>query len=395
MSNDSDIDDLVGISQFGGSSPDLTQTGGGNTSVKTSDGKIMYIKASGVSLADVRPGYGYIPLDMGQLPGVINDRRYEEMEPLAREGMVARAIQETNLGDKGFRPSLETAFHAILDRVVFHVHPTYVNAMVCMLKGEELALDILGKVDTYTWVEYRPPGYPLAMAVREKICEHYNLYGKRPSTVFLQNHGVIISAERASDVIPLTERVLSQLTRFFGKLSFQRATGNPDVERECANIVEFLREYIEGRFGWRPMVRVCNDEVIRACVALEPYQGFLKSGPMFPDLVVYCGPQGLVFEDYDLRGDNRSLVASRVDDFYLQTGRIPRFLVFYGIGVFLLADSEKPLRAMEENLSCHLKVHLLAHKFGKLRYMTREEVSYIANLEGEKYRQSMMETGRV
>jgi rhamnose utilization protein RhaD (predicted bifunctional aldolase and dehydrogenase) len=39
--------DLIKISNSTGRDPALVQGGGGNTSVKTDDGKYMYIKASG------------------------------------------------------------------------------------------------------------------------------------------------------------------------------------------------------------------------------------------------------------------------------------------------------------------------------------------------------------
>ena len=45
--------DLIKISRDTGIDPTLVQGGGGNTSVKTDDGKYMYIKASGTALKDM------------------------------------------------------------------------------------------------------------------------------------------------------------------------------------------------------------------------------------------------------------------------------------------------------------------------------------------------------
>lgn len=45
--------DLIKISNTTGKDPALVLGGGGNTSVKTADGKYMYIKASGTALKDM------------------------------------------------------------------------------------------------------------------------------------------------------------------------------------------------------------------------------------------------------------------------------------------------------------------------------------------------------
>ena len=47
------IHSLIDISTYAGCRVDYTQGGGGNTSVKTPDGKILLIKASGYKLKDV------------------------------------------------------------------------------------------------------------------------------------------------------------------------------------------------------------------------------------------------------------------------------------------------------------------------------------------------------
>src|SRR5687768_11001696 len=59
-----DLLELIEISRAVGADPDLVQGGGGNTSVKSRDGKRIYIKASGTALGDMDPGRGWVELDL-------------------------------------------------------------------------------------------------------------------------------------------------------------------------------------------------------------------------------------------------------------------------------------------------------------------------------------------
>ncbi|MHC4326164.1 MAG: hypothetical protein ACYSUX_17985 [Planctomycetota bacterium] len=56
---DKALAELIKISNETGIDPTLVQGGGGNTSVKTADGKYMYIKASGTALKDMNQKQGW------------------------------------------------------------------------------------------------------------------------------------------------------------------------------------------------------------------------------------------------------------------------------------------------------------------------------------------------
>ena len=56
---DKALSELIKISNAVGRNAALVQGGGGNTSVKTADGKYMYIKASGTALKDMNGKHGW------------------------------------------------------------------------------------------------------------------------------------------------------------------------------------------------------------------------------------------------------------------------------------------------------------------------------------------------
>ncbi|HLU47111.1 MAG TPA: class II aldolase/adducin family protein, partial [Planctomycetota bacterium] len=68
-----ELDELIAISREIGAQPDLVQGGGGNTSVKSRDGKRMFVKASGAALEDMSAERGWAELDRHLLDAIVND----------------------------------------------------------------------------------------------------------------------------------------------------------------------------------------------------------------------------------------------------------------------------------------------------------------------------------
>ncbi len=77
--------DLIKISNVTGKDPTLVQGGGGNTSVKTGDGKYMYIKASGTALKDMGKTRGWRRMRLEPVLSIIGDKSLARLEPDKRE----------------------------------------------------------------------------------------------------------------------------------------------------------------------------------------------------------------------------------------------------------------------------------------------------------------------
>ncbi|MHC4704666.1 MAG: class II aldolase/adducin family protein, partial [Planctomycetota bacterium] len=71
---DKALEDLIRISNVTGKDTTLVQGGGGNTSVKTEDGKYMYIKASGTALKDMTARKGWRRMRLDAVLTVIEDK---------------------------------------------------------------------------------------------------------------------------------------------------------------------------------------------------------------------------------------------------------------------------------------------------------------------------------
>lgn len=170
------MDKLVHLSNVIGSQVAYVQGGGGNTSLKTSD-TLMYIKASGKFLADIEDETGFLPVDWTMLSDQVGvcESEADYGALLAASTLVEGSTQ---------RPSIETGFHAILDRCTLHSHSVWVNLLACAQDGEVLVRRLFPAA---IWVPYATPGLALTKAISER------LEGAKNGTIFLQNHGIIVS----------------------------------------------------------------------------------------------------------------------------------------------------------------------------------------------------------
>ena len=108
--------DLIRISNATGKDPALVQGGGGNTSVKTDDGKFMYIKASGTALKDMSPDRGWRRLRLQDVLKIIQDRQLTTIDQTTRENIIVARLMSSCDDDMPpqNRPSVESHLHAFL-----------------------------------------------------------------------------------------------------------------------------------------------------------------------------------------------------------------------------------------------------------------------------------------
>ena len=77
---DKSLSELIRISKAVGEDRSLVQGGGGNTSVKTSDGKYMFIKASGTALKDMNSRRGWRRMRLDSILSITKDKSIAQLE---------------------------------------------------------------------------------------------------------------------------------------------------------------------------------------------------------------------------------------------------------------------------------------------------------------------------
>ena len=316
------IQALDWMSKYAGNRLDFVQAGGGNTSVKLDDCQMM-IKASGWALANIDPPEGTVIVDYLKVKALIR----MDLDNLASTVLTAGV------------PSIETYLHAVLGKFVLHTHAWVITGLAVRKEWESVFAEILSK-ESWVGIPYHTPGLPLARAMVEKIGQ------KRPGVIVLQNHGLIVTAETAQDVIDTHERVIREAAAFL--------QADISAYQAQTQVQNFLRQVTAQEWV------VC---------AVQPVA---KTGPILcPDTVVFCG-----FEP-----------AENISAYYEKYQQWPKIVVmdqrFYAIGKTL-----KKVRDTADVWTAH--VHTAQFSSGHGVYpLSESEKAFLTGWDAEKWRQSI------
>lgn len=208
-----DLDALVGLSRSVGSRVAYVQGGGGNVSLKTSQSN-MLIKASGKFLADIEDETGFLAVEW---PAIKSGIHACESEADYRALLAASTLANV----ASTRPSIETGFHAILDCCTLHSHSVWANLLTCSVEGRDLVSELFPSA---IWVPYATPG----LALSKVISDHID--GAKHVTIFLQNHGIVVSSPDVAKTEAMHEVVTDTIRSAYPILeSFDEVTNSVGV----------------------------------------------------------------------------------------------------------------------------------------------------------------------
>jgi rhamnose utilization protein RhaD (predicted bifunctional aldolase and dehydrogenase) len=350
--------DLVKMSRYAGQRLDLVQAGGGNSSVKTSEG-VMFIKASGVLLSDVTYQKGFSELNLNKLKGVFSDDFIlNSLSKKERELRSTDWVRKAQI--QGEKPSIETTFHAVLRKYVLHTHPMVVNMLVCREDWIQQARFFFPN-DDFCFMEYHTPGIDLALALKN----HIGLTGQIPRVVFLQNHGLIINSEKLEEIFELNEGIVSKLEELL------------DINLSSFKTVQQLGHTLNLKFGLNEFIYKVEDQWLNQMLSLMPE--LFSMNPFAPDVVVFCGCGAVQMSELqDITG-----ITAYIDKY----GVLPKVLT-YGEEIFFIASSIRKAKEMEEVLKFTIAV-LYQNRNQKLIFLNEDEIHYLNHWEAEKYRQNL------
>ena len=246
------LEDFVRMSQAVGARADYVQGGGGNTSVKFPDGK-MAIKASGYKLSDIQENEAYAVLDAAALRKFYNAHEASEFEDVEKAGSErAKELIVAVEGLKALRPSVEAGFHSILDTFVAHSHSVYANLAACSANAREIVAEI-AKDAPYAigFVPYTNPGAKLTFSIRDEIRAVERATGKKPSVIFMQNHGVIATHADADECVRIHDDINARVKAYFGAKDYPKIELNGNF-----SATKGLKERLaSGRFGEEELLK--------------------------------------------------------------------------------------------------------------------------------------------
>ena len=394
---DQNLRDMIDMSRTAGADNRLVQAGGGNTSVKTDGESLMYVKASGTSLAEMQEGQGYRKVDVQQCRAMLDDDKLQTMEPVPREQEVARRLKECCVDDNPGRPSVETSLHALLGHCVLHTHPSVVNGLLCAENGQETLQQLFGDLaPPYLYVPYVDPGYPLAVRLAREIDEFKAQYGEVPEVTFLENHGLFASAEGPKEALELTRWVFRSIESKWQERASERdirslppsGTKMRTIRQICAGM---RKEYAD-LWDKPVLVQFSENKPVKTFLMQPDAEELLQANSLMPDQVVYCKKMP-IWLDQCVQREN-CVQAIRETIRAAEDGEsTPRCLVADGLGLFAAAPEPGSVKAAMATMEATLETLSVASCFGGPRGMSDDAVAYIREWEVEKFRQKLVAAG--
>ena len=251
-------------------------------------------------------------------------------------------------GYKALRPSVEVGFHSILKKFVIHTHPVYANILCCSESGEELiAKAFKSSGIPWIWVPYTMPGFYITYRIKQIIDEYKETSKSFPQVIFMQNHGLVVTADDAEECIELHTKVNNVIKEFFNI-----SEPYPEIKLERRGDSEFVGE----------------TEFTVNYIRNNPIDLGFFGRVLYPDQIVYLGDDQIAIDEI-----------SKKINIITETGQ-----VIYRTGYL-------ESRTIEETLTAYLYVvHHIESNGLKLSTMSSEDINRIKNWDAEKYRKKMV-----
>lgn len=375
--------ELIEISHVVGANPEYVQAAGGNTSVKSPDARTMAIKASGTALTLMSQTDGWVELDVAAVLRVLDRADLAALPVKEREARVLECLHAAVIGGQG-RPSVETALHAMLGRVVVHTHAVASNALNCG-PGVRALTELCPKGELPPlWIPYTDPGWSLAIAVRTAAEAYRKQHGSTPAVIFMENHGILVAASDARECLALHDEWVARCERYFSQTAppVRPAAGIPPASLRKA-MAELRRVWREA-FGASPFIRFSHNAELSGVASGEAADLF-AAGSLTPDHIVYTGAHAVVAESLDeLPAKLRPALSEKSP---------PRVALVRNAGSFVLAADPVKLGAAEDLAVAGAKVARLAAGRGGAHNLSPASAGFIVNWEAEHYRAKLMGAG--
>ncbi len=352
---------ITKLSNFYGADSAYVLAGGGNTSFK--DGEHLYVKPSGISLAQIREK-DFVKLSREKVRLLFSEKA--PAEPSAKEAFAKSLLSAAISYDSEGRPSVETPLHEALPyKYVVHLHPALVNGMTCGKDGRKIAEALF---PASHWVEYTDPGYTLALKIHSEIANFASAGKACPKTIFLENHGVFVAADSESEIRDIYADIMAKLGQYYKDKAVSCTTDIADSTDSA--IIS----------GLAPKLRAwLSESGRRVSVTSSPYFE-PAAGPLTPDHIVYAKSFALISSD---------IKKEAVDEFKMKFSYKPLLVSVPGKSVFCAGNTLNDAMICLEIAKDASLVQKLASACGGVNYLSDAHRSFIENWEVESYRKKV------
>lgn len=323
--------------------PLLVQGAGGNVSWK--DVGTLWIKASGIGLAEAARERIFLPVDLRHLQVALASGDF--------------AAMPRTLADTSLRPSIETLLHGLMPHpLVLHLHAVEILAHLVRRDADDILRARLPSAVRWASVGYAKPGAALARALAEALAS-------KPGTdaIFMHNHGVVIGGASVDDVAEILG-TLTEALATMPRIRIHKAA--PQAELHTA-----------APHGYQRVDDPGIDQLAR-----DPwlFDHLAQAWALYPEQVVFLGAEAVTrdrLEDLPAAGDGIA-------------GAPPVFV--RRLGVFVPPGFGAARLAL---LRCYYEVLSRQTDIAAIRPLATAEVAELLDWDAEKYRAQLVRLGHV
>jgi len=347
-----------------GANPSYVLAGGGNTSYK--DETFLYVKPSGVALADIRES-DFVKMERETIRKVFSLSGYADTAE--REAMVTRLMAFAVCGSAARRPSVEAPLHELMPfPYIVHLHPAAVNGLTCAKNGEAECGRLFPEA---LWIPETDPGFILAKTVYDASVEYEKKHGKPAAVIFLQNHGVFVGGNSAAEIDAAYEHIGGTLGMVYQETGVMK---NGEAIPEFGTLDEVLAlelaPKLRGLLG--------DGETPVTIKVLPPFP--TARGAFTPDHIVYAKSYSLISDAPD---------EEQIRAFQEKNGYKPLVVEVPGKAVFCAGKNGKGAETVALLARDGGLVQQLTEAFGGPRNLSDAGREFIENWEAESYRQKV------
>jgi len=378
------LEQLVGLSREFGQDSEYVLLGGGNTSWK--DDAFLFVKASGHALGSIDRS-GFVKMRRDALDAVWETSHAEDKDE--REQQVLQELMEARAEGEAARPSVEALLHSLIpDPFIVHLHPARINGITCGRTGKETVRKLFG--NRALWIPLVNPGYILAKTVKEYLEEHQAQTGTMPPFIFLQNHGIFVSAETPEQIRKLYAEVMNTIT---AQLSRTPDMEPVPVSAEAAQMMEQgMRKSGSALVQTWQCAGGAVKELLRFAENEQSAEPVMSS--YTPDHIVYSGHKPLWVPDSVLSlsaEEGAERIAGLIDSYTAAETVPPKVVLVQRTGAFGLGAGRQQAESALQLFYDTVKVAVYSESFGGHLFMTQDQIDFIRNWEAESYRSNMAE----
>lgn len=136
-----------------------------------------------------------------------------------------------------------------------HSHSVYANLAACSANAREIVAEI-AKDAPYAigFVPYTNPGAKLTFSIRDEIRAVERATGKKPSVIFMQNHGVIATHADADECVRIHDDINARVRAYFGAKEYPKIELNGNFSATKGLKDACQRPLWRGRAAQKPAV---------------------------------------------------------------------------------------------------------------------------------------------